>query len=140
MQMVLAHQTRNPPAGHSHAVTNAQTCPVFAVSFAGKWRGGQVVTDQGQQISFTNQWMRASAPRRRPRILPGCMIERGASLLPDVADALDTIGLVSARGDRLAHFGDLRLAKGPGFFTRSQSSSFSMVNSPMRRMAWLSSA
>ena len=33
------------------------------------------------------------------------------------------------------HFDDLRLAKGPGFLTRSHSSSFSMVNSPMRRMA-----
>jgi hypothetical protein len=40
----------------------------------------------------------------------------------------------------LAQFDDLRLAKGPGFFTRSQSSTFSMVNSPIRRRAWLSSA
>ena len=138
-QLVLPHQAQDPLAGHAHAIAHSQPRPDLAMSLAGKGGAFQIGTDQLKQCLIAGGGARATALRRWAgllgRRLKSGVVEGGASLLPDPADPMNAVRLFSARGDRLAHFDDLRLAKGPGFLTRCQRSSFSMVSSPMRRMA-----
>ena len=116
-----------------------QPPPHLAVPFADEGRSGQVVPNQIEKICIRHQRLGTAFARHDPlgRLCDPLLtiVERRASLLPHVAHPLHPVGGPGGCGDRLAHFDDLRLAKGPGFLTRCHNSSFCIVSSPMRLIA-----
>ena len=141
-QGVLAHQPQDPLARDADAVEHAQARPDLAMAFARPGRAREVRPDGGEQVGVGDRRLRPAPGRRdrRPRRGGARGVEARPRHAPDLADPRDAVAPSGGGRDRLGHHRRLLRAKGPG--TRSifaRSSSFSMLSSPMRRMAAASS-
>ena len=142
-QGVLAHQPQHPLARDANAVEHAQARPDLAVTLSGPGRAREVRPNGGKQVGIGDRRLRPAPGRRgrrRPRRSAARGIEARPRHAPDPADPRDAVAPSGGGRDRLGHHRRLLRAKGPG--TRSifaRSSSFSMLSSPMRRMAAASS-
>src|SRR5512144_2898756 len=141
-QAVLAHDPQHPGPADPDAVDHPQPGPHLAVPLAGPRRAGQVAADGGEQLDIAERWFRAASTGRaleRPSLLAPGVVERGSRHAPGRTDPAHAVGPAGRRRGRGGHQRDLLRAKGPGFSSRARNSSFSMLNSPMRRCASVSS-
>src|SRR5690349_7774621 len=141
-QAVVAHQPQHPLARDPDAVHHPQPGPYLAMALAMPGRTGEIGADCHQQGIVGHRRLRSTTLRRNGRRAIGLVpvsIERGSRHLPNTAHLCDPIAAAGARGGLCRHYRDLLRAKGPGRSIRERSSSFSMLSSPIRRMAVASS-
>ena len=139
-QVVVAHQAQDAVATDAVAGDVAQAAEDFAMAFAGEGRGQEVRANQGEQGGVIEHGFRAAFAGCGWRETVGWhersrRVEARAREAPRGADALHAVNLACRNGSGGAHGRDLRPAKGPDFSHRARSSSTSMLNSPIRRLA-----
>src|ERR1700738_3374600 len=138
-QSVLPHQTQHTGARDPDVAQDTQARPYLAVPLADKRRGRQIGPNGIQKVGVGHLWLRAAPLCHEwhyvARLARTSGIDRRTRESEHPTDSLQPIGLADARGDRSAHFDDLRLTKGCRACRSLRSSSFSMTSSPMRRVA-----
>jgi hydroxybutyrate-dimer hydrolase len=141
-QAVLAHDPQHAGPADPDAVDHPQPGPHLAVALAGPRRARQVPANGGEQVGVAERRFRAASTGRslgRPSLLAPGVVKRGSRHAPDRAHTAHPVNVPGRRRGRGGHQRDLLRAKGPGFSSRARNSSFSMLNSPMRRCASASS-
>jgi hypothetical protein len=92
-QLIITHQAQHAVAADRQTQTVMQAGPDLAVALAGKWRGGEVGPDGGEQAGVIDRrpgaaWPGGSGVGRAARLVEG-------RARHDAADPLHTVGPLS---------------------------------------------